>query len=217
MRVLIAEDSALLRAGLRLLLQEEGHDVVAELSSVEHLLREMEHSEADLCVLDVRLPPTYSDEGLRAAIALRKAHPNAPLLVLSQYVESLAARELFATGTGGLGYLLKDRIADVEAFLDAMTQVAAGGSVLDPEVVAQLLVRSSAGDPLAELTPRELDVLALLAAGRSNAGIAGDLFITEGAVEKHVRNIFDKLGLRAAADQNRRVRAAITWLTSARE
>ena len=217
MRILIADDSALLRTGLRLLLQEEGHDVVAELTSVEDLVQEVERSTPDLSVLDVRMPPTYGDEGIRAAIALRDVHPGAPVLVLSQFVENSSARELFESGTGGLGYLLKDRVIDVEALLDAVSQVAAGGTVLDPEVVAQLLVRGRGDDRLAELSPREREVLALLAAGNSNAGIAARLVITEGAVEKHVGNIFDKLGLLPAADQNRRVQAAVAWLTSARK
>ncbi|NJD66831.1 MAG: response regulator transcription factor [Chloroflexi bacterium] len=213
MRILIADDSALLRTGLRLLLEDAGHTIVAEVATASEIPAAVAEHQPDLSILDVRMPPGYIDDGLRAAIEVRAAQPTAPILVLSQYVEQAAAAKLFRRGTRGLGYLLKDRVADIGTFLDALEQVRGGASVLDPEVVAQLLVQGQADDRLSLLTARERDVMALLAEGMSNAGIAEQLVVTEGAVEKHVRSIFEKLDLQPSTDWNRRVQAAIAWLT----
>ncbi len=211
MRVLICEDLALLRDGLKRLLQDNGMEVVAEVDNGDHFVSAAFGHKPDVCVVDVRLPPTFRDEGLRAALAARDRMPGLPVLILSQYVEQTYASELLADGVGGIGYLLKDRVADVDDFVAAVKRVAAGGTVLDPEVVAQILARrhSSAIDTL---TPREGEVLALMAEGRSNQAIAEALVITPGAVEKHVSNIFGKLGLPANEEDNRRVLAVIAYL-----
>ncbi|MCW2496176.1 response regulator transcription factor, partial [Jatrophihabitans sp.] len=194
MRVVLAEDLALLRDGLIRLLEANGCEVVEAVDNGPSLLRALTTHRPDIAVVDVRLPPTFTDEGLRAAIAARAERPGLPVLVLSQYVEQLYARELLADRSGGVGYLLKDRVFNVGQFIDAVRQVAAGGTALDPEVVAQLLSRrSAADDPLATLTPREREVLGLMAEGRSNAAIAARMFVTEKAVSKHTNSIFGRL------------------------
>ena len=211
MRVVIAEDSVLLREGLSRLLIEAGVEVVGAASDAETFLREVDAAGPDAVVVDVRMPPTFSDEGLRAALVVGKRWPETGVLVLSQYVEERYAAELLAVkASGGVGYLLKDRVADVADFLDALERVARGGSAIDPEVVAQLLTRKA--DPLSTLTPRERDVLALMAEGRSNAAIAASLVIGPGAVEKHVNSIFMKLGLTPTDTDHRRVLAVLTYL-----
>ena len=210
MRVMIAEDSVLLREGLTRLLAEAGHDVVAAAAEAEEFLRAVAAHEPDAVVVDVRMPPTFSDEGLRAALVVRSSWPDIGVLVLSQYVEERYATELLSDRPQGVGYLLKDRVADLGQFLDALERVAAGGSALDPEVVAQLLARSR--HPLASLTPRELDVLGLMAEGRSNSAIAAQLVIGDGAVEKHINSIFSKLGLAPADRDHRRVLAVLRYL-----
>ena len=207
MRVVVAEDSGLLRDALARLLGDYGIEVAAAVGTAEELAGTAE-LRPDVFVVDVRMPPTFTDEGIRAAVALRAADPDARVLVLSQYVEERYARDLFANRSDGLGYLLKDRVADGAEFVDGLRRVAAGGSVLDPEVVRQLLARR----PADELSPREREVLALMAEGRSNAGIAKALVLTEGAVEKHITSIFWKLGLAPAPDDHRRVLAVLTWL-----
>jgi DNA-binding NarL/FixJ family response regulator len=209
MRVIIAEDSVLLRQGLVLLLSEAGH-VVTACGSAEELLRAMEASPPDVAVIDVRMPPTFTDEGLRAALVVRERWPDVGVLVLSQWVEERYATELIAGRAAGVGYLLKDRVADVTDFLEALERVAGGGSALDPEVVAQLLARSRS--PLGALTPREREVLALMAEGRSNSAIAASLVVGAGAVEKHINNIFTKLGLAAGDRDHRRVLAVLRYL-----
>jgi DNA-binding NarL/FixJ family response regulator len=211
-RIVIAEDSVLLLDGLTRLLQAEGHDVTGH-RTAEEMVAALSSTEAvlpDLLVTDVRMPPSHTDEGLRAAVHLRSLHPELPVLVLSQYVEQRYAAELFARGTRGLGYVLKDRVADVDEFLDAVDRVAGGGTVLDPEVVSQVLARSR--HDLADLTPREREVLALMAEGRSNGAIADRLVVGPAAVEKHVTNILTKLGLPPDADAHRRVLAVLRWL-----
>ncbi len=210
MRVVIAEDSVLLREGLTRLLAEAGHDVVAATGEAEEFLRAVGKHEPDVVVVDVRMPPTFSDEGLRAALVVRSRWPAVGVLVLSQYVEERYATELLSDRPQGVGYLLKDRVADLTEFLEALERVAAGGSALDPEVVAQLLARSR--HPLAALTARERDVLALMAEGRTNTAIASALFVTDGAVEKHINNIFAKLGLAPADRDHRRVLAVLHYL-----
>ena len=210
MRVVIAEDSVLLREGLTRLLAEAGHDVVAAAAEAEEFLRAVAAQQPDAVVVDVRMPPTFSDEGLRAALVVRSSWPGIGVLVLSQYVEERYATELLSDRPQGVGYLLKDRVADLSQFLDALERVADGGSALDPEVVAQLLARSR--HPLASLTPRELDVLGLMAEGRSNSAIAAQLVIGEGAVEKHINSIFGKLGLAPADRDHRRVLAVLRFL-----
>jgi len=210
MRVVIAEDSVLLREGLTRLLAEAGHDVVAAAAEAEEFLRAVAAQQPDAVVVDVRMPPTFSDEGLRAALVVRSSWPGIGVLVLSQYVEERYATELLSDRPQGVGYLLKDRVADLSQFLDALERVADGGSALDPEVVAQLLARSR--HPLASLTPRELDVLGLMAEGRSNSAIAAQLVIGEGAVEKHINSIFGKLGLAPADRDHRRVLAVLRYL-----
>jgi DNA-binding NarL/FixJ family response regulator len=210
MRVVIAEDSVLLRAGLTRLLAESGIDVVAAVSDADQLLTAVAAHAPDLALVDVRMPPDFTDEGLRAALVIRRQHPGVAVLVLSQYVEERYAVDLLATPSGKVGYLLKDRVADVADFLDALRRVAAGGTVLDPEVVSQLLVRRD--DPVDRLTPRELDVLRLMAEGRSNQGIADGLTISHSAVEKHVNNILAKLDLPPADSDHRRVLAVLTFL-----
>jgi DNA-binding NarL/FixJ family response regulator len=194
------------------LLTEQGHDVVAVVGDGESLVTAAAEHRPDVSIVDVRMPPTHADEGLRAAVRIRAARPGAPVLVLSQYVEMSYADDLLADRRGAIGYLLKDRVADIAQFLEALERVAAGGTVLDPEVVAQLLVRRRAHDPLAQLTAREREVLALMAEGRSNTAIARHLVISEGAVEKHVRNIFTKLNLPPDEELNRRVLAVLTYL-----
>lgn len=211
MQVVIAEDSVLLREGLSRLLSEAGVDVVAAAGDAESFLRAVDTNEPDVVVVDVRMPPTFSDEGLRAALVVRKRWPDTGVLVLSQYVEERYAAELLAVKAGGgVGYLLKDRVAEVEEFVDALHRVARGGSAIDPEVVAQLLTRKA--DPLSMLTPREREVLALMAEGRSNAAIASSLVIGGGAVEKHVNSIFMKLGLTPTDTDHRRVLAVLAYL-----
>ena len=210
MRVAIAEDSVLLRKGLVLLLEEAGHEVVATAGDAEGFLRTVADSRPDACVVDVRMPPTFTDEGLRAAVLVRDQWPDIGVLVLSQWVEERYATELIAGRPHGIGYLLKDRVADVAEFLDALDRVAAGGSALDPEVVAQLLARSR--HPLDNLTPREREVLALMAEGRTNAAIAAALVVGAGAVEKHINNIFTKLGLAPTERDHRRVLAVLRYL-----
>ena len=214
MRIVIAEDSVLLRAGLTRLLVDEGEEVVATVGDADSLLDVVERHSPDLAVVDVRMPPTHTDDGLRAAIHVRSRWPDVGILVLSQYVEETYATELLASDTGGLGYLLKDRVADVSEFMDAVRRVAAGGTALDPEVVAQLLARTRRRDPLARLSPREREVLGLMAEGRSNGAIAADLVVSAGAVEKHVSNIFTKLDLPPTDHGHRRVLAVLRWLES---
>ena len=212
MRIVIADDAVLLREGLIRLLTEHGHDVVAAVGDGPALVEAAATHRPDICVVDVRMPPSHTDEGLRAAVSVRAAWPGAPVLVLSQYVEVSYAQDLLADRAGAVGYLLKDRVADIADFLEALDRVAGGGTVLDPEVVAQLLVQRRAQDPLATLTAREREVLALMAEGRSNTAIARLLVVSEGAVEKHVRNIFTKLNLPPDDEQHRRVLAVLTYL-----
>jgi len=211
MRVVIAEDNAILRDGLVGLLTDRGHEVVAAVSDGDALRSAASALQPDVCVVDIRMPPSFTDEGLRAAIAMRRAQPDIGVLVFSQYVETRYAAELLADSARGVGYLLKDRVADVREFVDALTRVAAGGTALDPEVVAQLLGRSRR-DGLAELTPREREVLERMAEGLSNAGIAAALVVSERAVEKHVANIFLKLDLPPSETDNRRVLAVLRYL-----
>ncbi|GIH89749.1 response regulator [Planobispora siamensis] len=211
MRVVLAEDSVLLREGLVWMLGSAGMEVVAAVDDAEGLLRAVDEHLPDLVVTDVRMPPSHTDEGLRAALVLRRAHPGLPIVVLSQYVEERYATRLLSTETSGIGYLLKDRVADVAEFLGALRRVADGGTALDPEVVAQLLIRRHS-DPLDLLTPREYEVLALIAEGRSNSGISEALTISEGAVGKHINNIFTKLGLSGADGDHRRVLAVLRFL-----
>jgi DNA-binding NarL/FixJ family response regulator len=212
MRAVIAEDAVLLREGLSRLLTEGGFDVIDCVADGESLLRSVERNQPDVCVVDIRMPPTFSDEGVRAALVIRKQWPDVSLLMLSQYVEERYAVDLLAGDSSGIGYLLKDRVADVGDFLEALRRVANGGAALDPEVVTQLLVRSGKKDPLEPLSPREREVLGLMAEGRTNSSIAGALVVTEGAVEKHVTNIFLKLGLPPADQAHRRVLAVLRYL-----
>jgi DNA-binding NarL/FixJ family response regulator len=209
-RVVIAEDSALFREGLTRLLEDAGHQVVARVRDAEALLAAVAEYAPDLAVVDVRMPPTYDDEGMGAAAVIRERHPAVAVLVLSQHVETRHAVGL--ASSGGFGYLLKDRVLDVDDFLDAAQRVAGGGSALDPEVVATLVAPAGRKDPLAQLTPRELEVLGLMAEGRTNAGIARRLWLTERTVETHVRSILGKLGLPDSEDDHRRVLAALTYL-----
>jgi DNA-binding NarL/FixJ family response regulator len=211
-RVVIAEDLVLLRDGLTRLLEAHGIEVAAALADTAALPGILDSEPVDLVIADVRMPPTFTNEGLTAAIEARRAHPGLPVLVLSQYVEQLYARELLASGEGALGYLLKDRVADVPAFIEAVRQVAAGGTVLDPKVIAAMVTHHQARSPVATLTPRERDVLALMAEGQANSGIANRLVITERAVGKHINNIFAKLGLPADTDGHRRVLAVLEYL-----
>ena len=212
LRVVIAEDSGLLREGLARLLAEAGLDVVAKVGDGPGLISAAEQHRPDVAVVDVRMPPGYRDEGLKAAIEIRRRVPGLTVLVLSQYVEERYGAELLESGASGVGYLLKDRVADVSDFVGALREVAAGGTVLDPEVVSQLLSRRHRDQRLAALTPREREVLSLMAEGRSNHAIAGALYVTEGAVEKHVKNIFGKLGLAQTDDDHRRVLAVLAYL-----
>ncbi|WP_318203899.1 response regulator transcription factor [Streptomyces sp. SCL15-4] len=213
MRVVLAEDLFLLRDGLVRMLEAHGFEIAAAVESGPELSRALEELTPDVAVVDVRLPPTHTDEGLQCALAARRARPGLPVLVLSQHVEQLYARELLADGDGGIGYLLKDRVFDAAQFVDAVRRVAAGGTAMDPQVIRQLLTRrSAAGRPLARLTPREREVLELMAQGRSNAGIAAHLVVTERAIAKHTSNIFAKLGLEVSDDDNRRVLAVLAHL-----
>jgi len=218
-RVVIAEDSVLLREGLTRLLTDRGLEVVAGVGDGEELLELLgrlaaERALPDVVVADVRMPPTHTDEGVRACVELRRRHPGVGTLVLSQYVEERYASELLSGSTQGVGYLLKDRVADVREFVEAVRRVAEGGTALDPEVVAQLLGRSRKHDVLDGLTPREREVLGLMAEGRTNAAIARQLVVSDGAVEKHVSNIFMKLGLSQSSEDHRRVLAVLTYLNS---
>ncbi len=221
LRVVIAEDSVLLREGLVRLLTDAGLAVVAAVGTAEDLLRAVDTLAAgdggapDVAIVDVRMPPTHTDEGIRAALVLRAGHPALGVLVLSQYVEERYARDLLGSSrarSGGVGYLLKDRVADVREFVDAVRRVAAGQTALDPEVVGQLVARSTTGSPVAALTARERDVLGLMAEGRTNAAVAAALFVTDGAVEKHVSSIFSKLGLAPTTSDHRRVLAVLAHL-----
>ncbi|MDA0565549.1 response regulator transcription factor [Streptomonospora sp. S1-112] len=212
MRVVIAEDLALLRDGLIRLLQAHEFEVVAAVDNGPDLLAALTGQRPDVAVVDVRLPPTFTDEGLQAAIRARRAVPGLPILVLSQHVEQLYARELLSDDTGGVGYLLKDRVFDIGQFIDAVRRVAAGGTAMDPAVISQLLAKHGDAGPLAQLTPREREVLAEMAEGRSNSAIAGRLFITDKAVSKHINSIFTKLDLPPSNDDSRRVLAVLAYL-----
>jgi DNA-binding NarL/FixJ family response regulator len=213
-RVVVAEDSVLLREGIVRLLSESGLEVVGQAGDAEDLLRKAAAHRPDVVIADIRMPPDNTDDGLRAAIEIRERHPGTGVLVLSAYVEEAYALELVGDDASGIGYLLKDRVADVEGFVDAVRRVAAGGSALDPEVVSSLLGRTRRVDPVDELTGREREVLELMAEGRSNRAIAEGLVITERAVEKHVTSIFGKLGLEPTAEDHRRVLAVLTFLRS---
>ena len=214
MRVVIAEDAALLREGLTRLLEERGHEVCAAVSDGDALLAAVAGHKPDVAVVDIRMPPTHTDEGLRAALRLRQDHRDTGVLVFSQYIETRYAARLLEGNAAGVGYLLKDRVADVEEFVEALSRVAAGGTALDPEVVTQLLGASRRSDGLGTLTAREREVLALMAEGRSNAAIAGILVVSERSVEKHVGNIFSKLGLPPSDADHRRVLAVLRYLES---
>jgi DNA-binding NarL/FixJ family response regulator len=214
MRVAIAEDSVLLREGLARLLDEADFDVVAQCESADDLLLKVRSFEPDVAIVDIRLPPTHNDEGLRAALEIRAAHPSVGVLVLSQYVEVGLALKLLADSAEGLGYLLKDRISDVGEFVAAVRRVADGGSALDPTIVSTLLGRQRPDDPIAQLTPREREVLELMASGSSNQGIADSLVISVRAVEKYVSSIFSKLGLPSTGSESRRVLAVLLYLRS---
>jgi DNA-binding NarL/FixJ family response regulator len=213
-RVAIAEDSVLLREGLARLLGDAGFDVIAQCGNAEELLLTVRSSPADVVIVDIRLPPTHNDEGLRAALELRSSHPSVGVLVLSQYVEVGLAVKLLADSAEGVGYLLKDRISDVRDFVAAVRRVAEGGSALDPIIVSTLLARQRPDDPIAQLTPREREVLELMASGSSNQGIADRLVITVRAVEKYVSSIFSKLGLPSTGSESRRVLAVLMFLRS---
>jgi DNA-binding NarL/FixJ family response regulator len=210
----IADDAVLLREGLVRLLSEQGHEVVAAVADGPTLVEAIVDHRPDVSIVDVRMPPSHTDEGLRAAVEARRRVPRTPVLVLSQYVEVSYADDLLADRAGAVGYLLKDRVSAIAEFLDALKRVADGGTVLDPDVVAQLLVRRRRDDPLRELTPREREVLGLMAEGLSNTAIARKLVVSDGAVEKHVRNIFTKLQLPPDDEQHRRVLAVLTYLRS---
>ncbi|MGW5055210.1 response regulator transcription factor [Actinokineospora sp. NPDC004072] len=211
MRVVIAEDSVLLRMGVLRLLADEGIETVAAVENGDDLLGAVTEHRPDLAIVDVRMPPTFTDEGLRAALAARSAVPDLPVLVLSQYVEERYAVELLADGAGGVGYLLKERVADVAEFIDAVHRVARGGTCIDQEVIAQLMARKRR-NPVDALTPREREVLGLMAQGLSNVAIARSLVVSDGAVEKHIGNIFTKLGLEPSGEEHRRVRAVLAFL-----
>lgn len=216
LRVAIVEDLALLRDGLTRLLEDSGCEVVCAVDSPEAFLASLKTDLPDVAIVDVRLPPTFSDEGVRAALAARESYPGLPVLILSQYVERTYAAELLADGAGGVGYLLKDRVADVDEFVDAVRRVASGGMALDPEAVSQLMSPARGADgPFAELTEREREVLDLMAQGRSNRAIASEMFVTEGAVEKHISKIFDKLDLAPSGEDHRRVLAVVDYLQQA--
>lgn len=218
MRIVIAEDSAIVRAGLAEILADRDHEVVAAVGDAQALIAAVDEHRPDVTVVDVRMPPSYTDEGLRAAIAIRRDHPGVGVLVFSQYIETRYAADLLGAAAGGgaagVGYLLKDRVSDVDEFLEALSRVAAGGTALDPEVVTQLLAASRRTDKLGSLTAREREVLALMAEGRSNSAIAATLVVSERAVEKHVANIFSKLTLAPSDTDNRRVLAVLRYLES---
>ncbi|GGL00340.1 DNA-binding response regulator [Planomonospora parontospora subsp. parontospora] len=215
MRVVVADDAVLIRAGLIRLLEEFGCEVVAEVGDGGSLVEAVAEHRPDVSVVDVRMPPSFTDEGLRAAVEVRRRVPGAPVLILSQYVEVSYADDLLADARGAVGYLLKDRVVDVDDFMGGLRSVASGGTVFDPQVVAQLMVRRRRDDPLASLTPREREVLGLMAEGRSNPAIGRQLVVSDGAVEKHVRSIFAKLGLHVEdSDQHRRVLAVLAYLRS---
>ncbi|NNG39130.1 response regulator transcription factor [Flexivirga sp. ID2601S] len=214
MRAVIGEDHALLRDGLERILRAHQIEVVASVDNAPSLTRALREERPDVAVVDVRMPPTLTDEGLRVAIEARRERPGLPVVVLSQYVEQLYARELLEDGDGGVGYLLKDRVSDVGAFVSAVRQVAGGGTVLDPDVVRNLLARRTEGSPVDRLTEREREVLGLMAEGRSNAAIAAALFVTEKAISKHTNAIFTKLDLPVSADDNRRVLAVLAYLSA---
>jgi DNA-binding NarL/FixJ family response regulator len=212
-RIVVAEDAVLLREGLIRLLEEFGSQVVAAVDTGDGLIEAVTAHRPDVSIVDVRMPPSFTDEGLRAAVEVRRRLPGAPMLILSQYVEVSYADDLLADARGSVGYLLKDRVIDVEDFLTSLRTVAAGGTVFDPQVVAQLMIRRRQNDPLGSLTPREREVLALMAQGKSNPAIGREMVISDGAVEKHIRSIFAKLGLHADdGDQHRRVLAVLTYL-----
>ena len=212
MRVVLAEDLYLLREGLIQLLKAHGFDIAAAVESGPELSAALTEHRPDVAIVDVRLPPSYTDEGLRAAIEARRQIPGLPVLVLSQHVEQLYARELLADGSGGVGYLLKDRVLNADQFIDAVNRVASGGTAMDPDVIAKLLSNRTTSSPIEQLTPREREVLGLMAEGRSNAAIAQRLFVSEGAVGKHTASIFGKLNLAPSDDDNRRVRAVLAYL-----
>jgi DNA-binding NarL/FixJ family response regulator len=213
MRVVIAEDSVLLREGIARLLDDAGYEIVAGVSDGPSLVETVRQHSPDISIVDVRMPPSFQDEGIRAALEIRNEKADSPILVLSQYVEAEYAGELLKSGTGSVGYLLKDRVAEVSTFIDAVKQVANGGTVLDPEVIGQLVAHRRRDDPISTLTPREREVLALMAEGKTNAAIADAIFVSHGAVEKHVRNIFMKLGLMHGDESgHRRVLAVLSYL-----
>jgi len=212
MRIVIAEDAAVIRAGLAEILTDRGHEIVAAVGDAEALKDAVAAHQPDLAIVDVRMPPSHTDEGLRAAITIRRDHPSVGILVFSQYIETRYAADLLATRSGGVGYLLKDRVANVAEFTDAITRIAAGGTALDPEVVAGLLNATRHTSALATLTAREHDVLALMAEGRSNSAIAGQIAVSERAVEKHISNIFTKLCLPPSDSDHRRVLAVLAYL-----
>ncbi|MEU7743402.1 response regulator transcription factor [Nonomuraea sp. NPDC052129] len=215
MRVVVADDAVLIREGLVRLLEEFGCEVVATAGDGDGLVKAVAEHRPDVSVVDVRMPPSFTDEGLRAAVEARRRVPGAPVLILSQYVEVSYADDLLADARGAVGYLLKDRVVDVDEFMEGLRRVAAGGTVFDPQVVSQLMVRRRRDDPLAQLTPREREVLGLMAEGKSNPAIGRQLVISDGAVEKHIRSIFSKLGLYADdSDQHRRVLAVLAYLRS---
>ncbi|WP_201302102.1 response regulator transcription factor [Streptomyces tendae] len=216
MRIVIAEDDPLLREGLALLLRAEGLDVVATADTAESVLAAIDEHEPDVAILDVRMPPTHTDEGVRAAVEARRRHPRLAVLVLSAYVEQSFATDLLTGGVGGLGYLLKERVGRVEEFMDALGRVAGGGTAIDPEVVAQLFTRTRQDTRMERLSPREREVLALMAEGLGNSAIAGRLVVTDGAVHKHIRSIFAKLDLSPADQVDRRVAAVLHYLENAR-
>jgi DNA-binding NarL/FixJ family response regulator len=214
-RVVIGEDDVLMREGIARILREAGYEIVAQAGDAEDLLRKALAHHADIVIVDVKMPPERSDDGLRAAVELRRQRPDTGVLVLSQYCEEGYALDLIGDRAEGVGYLLKERVGDVDAFLDAVERVASGGTALDPEVVARMLGRRSQESPLAQLTPREREVLAAMAEGKSNMGIAEELFVTEAAVEKHVTGIFQKLGLGPTMSEHRRVLAVLTYVRDA--
>ena len=214
MRVVLADDTVLLREGVARILDEAGFEVVGQAGNAEELMLKVRSYTPDVAIVDIRMPPTHTDEGLRAAQEIREKHPTCGVLVLSQYVEPTYAMELLAESAEGVGYLLKDRVSDVNEFADAVRRVGEGGSALDPTIVSQLVGRRRRDDPIDQLTPREREVLGLMAEGRSNSGIAEQLVVTERAVEKHVTSIFSKLRLPAAAEDHRRVLAVLAYLRS---
>lgn len=214
MRVILAEDATLLREGLVRLLEDEGHEVIAAVSDGDALVKAVAEDQPDVVVVDVRMPPTHTDEGLRAALEIRRRWADVGVLVLSQYVERSYAAELITADADGVGYLLKDRVMRMEEFLDALERVGNGGAAFDPEVVRQLVTRSTHTDPLGSLTAREREVLDRMAQGHTNAGIAGELFISQSAVEKHVNAIFDKLSIAHTSGRSRRVLAVLRYLDS---